>query len=543
MSDPFLPSADKQLYREAQYGMAVLACLIALFVYLAVIRITGKSYDLPQSAQGLPARMDVAQSPTQFPSGDRQFRQGANGYTAGSEPSRNYLSAENSVDVNQPYSQAPSKNAQGLPQFSSDRANSYSTQTGGAIIDRDGVDSNSGVVEPRNNGLGRRAVMPKPEFSKTEFDGVTVKKSERALRIEQAARELEGALSTIETRQQALKDHFASLEVAEPEGAKPQAPSRSNPSGENGFAAPKIAAVDSMDIELQAADASGPAGQNLGAAGVEPIKNRDLASSTMRKRVEVAPKRYLPLPKLEKSPASKFTTIVRGQSPETSAGQNDFRSQAEVGLPNQAPSIQAPRPIPAEPVSVVGNVALENSFEANTVEEISVSPPLPIEVRGPEPMEDAQEFLRVEAGEDDSFYTLAQAAYDDGRYFRALYRFNKDSVASADGIPQGTYITIPPADVLKEKFPHDCPPEDSDNVLRNGRQGTARALSSRIYVTKEGDTLFGIARDRLGQAYRYLEIIEKNKAWLTAEAVGEEVSDLTRLPAGIRLVLPWKSVQ
>ena len=116
-------------------------------------------------------------------------------------------------------------------------------------------------------------------------------------------------------------------------------------------------------------------------------------------------------------------------------------------------------------------------------------------------------------------------------------------MASADGIPQGTYITIPPADVLKEKFPDDCPPEDSDNVLRNGRQGTARALSSRIYVTKEGDTLFGIARDRLGQAYRYLEIIEKNKAWLTAEAVGEEVSDLTRLPAGIRLVLPWKSVQ
>lgn len=549
MSDPFLPSADKQLYREAQYGMAVLACLIALFVYLAVIRITGRNYDIPQSVQGLPASAgrDFAQSPT-------QLAQNSNGYAAGYEPSSKYLSAESSVGVNQPYSQVPSAPLQRFPQFSSDRANSFSTQTAGSIVDRGSVPANSGVIESRNKKLESQrklrnprklesqAMMPNPEFSKTEFVDLSVKKSERALRIEQAARELEGALSTIETRQQALKDHFASLQVTQPSNAESFAPIRSNLASENGFAAPKIATSNTInanapkDDGFQAVSANEPVRQTLEPAGFAPSEseNRDAPSPAMEKAGEAIPKRFLPLPKLDQSLASKPTTIVRGQSPEMPIGQNELRSQAAEGLSNQAPTFQASRPIPAEPVSVIGEVALGNSFE---------SPPLPIEARGPEPMEDALEFPRVKAEGDESFYTLAQAAYDDGRYFRALYRFNKASVASADGIPQGTYISIPPMGVLKEKFPEDCPPEDSENILRNGRQGTARALSSRIYVTKEGDTLFGIARDRLGQAYRYLEIKEKNEAWLTAESIGEEVSDLTRLPAGIRLVLPWKSVQ
>jgi hypothetical protein len=53
------------------------------------------------------------------------------------------------------------------------------------------------------------------------------------------------------------------------------------------------------------------------------------------------------------------------------------------------------------------------------------------------------------------------------------------------------------------------------------------------YTTRSGDTLFDIARDQLGQASRYLELLQRN-----ADRLPSDTGHATRLPEGIKLLLP-----
>ena len=130
----------------------------------------------------------------------------------------------------------------------------------------------------------------------------------------------------------------------------------------------------------------------------------------------------------------------------------------------------------------------------------------------------------VLAGE--SFWLIAQEHYDDGRFFRALYEYNKQRVGSFENLLPGTTLATPPKTELTKLWPELCPgPDDSSPVSTNIRE--------RIYVTQEGDTLFEIARQRLAQASRYLDIQKLNQFRLP-----ESVNHLSPLPAGIQLVLP-----
>ena len=128
----------------------------------------------------------------------------------------------------------------------------------------------------------------------------------------------------------------------------------------------------------------------------------------------------------------------------------------------------------------------------------------------------------------DSFWLIAQRVYGDGRYFNALYEFNRDQVESFNDIPAGTRISTPPVDQLRQRWPDLCPRETfavtTPVETVNDPDG---------YTTEPGDTLFEIARNELGQASRYLEILDLNRDRL-APGTGHE----TALPPGTRIRLP-----
>ena len=124
----------------------------------------------------------------------------------------------------------------------------------------------------------------------------------------------------------------------------------------------------------------------------------------------------------------------------------------------------------------------------------------------------------------DSFWTIAQEQYEDGRYFKALYEFNRSRVDAFDKLKPDDVLEIPELSQLKLLFADLCP------VTENAEMNVA---NSNAYVTQDGDTLFDIARRVTGQASDYLEIIRLNRKELPAD-----VNHLTRLAAGIRLQLP-----
>jgi nucleoid-associated protein YgaU len=136
---------------------------------------------------------------------------------------------------------------------------------------------------------------------------------------------------------------------------------------------------------------------------------------------------------------------------------------------------------------------------------------------------------RVQWG--DSFFSVAQKYYRDGRWFHALYLANKDKVQDFDLLPKGTMLLIPSPERLAERFPKFAVPEPLDKQSLD-------SAANRIYETKANDTLFDISRRKLGQGSRYLEIIKQNESRLPRSIGASEV-----LPANLRLVLPVSSVQ
>ncbi len=145
----------------------------------------------------------------------------------------------------------------------------------------------------------------------------------------------------------------------------------------------------------------------------------------------------------------------------------------------------------------------------------------------------------------DSLWTIALNEYGDGRYFRALHAFNRETFAQSDALTTGTVLNMASIEELKQAWPDLCPADpplaDLSDTVRPATGERApptdelrdAEIDRRFYRTRDGDTLFGIARQRLGQASRYLEIHELNRY-----RVPETANHLTPLGGGIELLLP-----
>jgi hypothetical protein len=131
-------------------------------------------------------------------------------------------------------------------------------------------------------------------------------------------------------------------------------------------------------------------------------------------------------------------------------------------------------------------------------------------------------YPRVLTEERETWWTLAQRVYDDGRLFRELYEFNREQFPDYNLIPAGREVVCPPRELL-ERFPAAAPD-----------LATASSVAqTRRYQTRQGETLFEIARSQLGQASRFAELLQLNRDHLP-----EGAAHLTPLPAGTELILP-----
>jgi nucleoid-associated protein YgaU len=132
----------------------------------------------------------------------------------------------------------------------------------------------------------------------------------------------------------------------------------------------------------------------------------------------------------------------------------------------------------------------------------------------------------------DSLWKIAEKVYGDGRYFKAIGEHNRGRLPHADMLTAGAVLEVPPAGELTQLYPSLCPKQRRSAVVRT-RQATAAPapeVTNGNYIVQEGDTLFDIARYKLGRASRWGEIFELNR-----EVLGE---DFDFLQPGLELKMP-----
>lgn len=132
-----------------------------------------------------------------------------------------------------------------------------------------------------------------------------------------------------------------------------------------------------------------------------------------------------------------------------------------------------------------------------------------------------KEHYTVEAGRQ-TLWEIAQDVYEDGRLFRALYEVNRNEIPNPDEIQVGTNLTVPSLEVLIQNYREHIPVDLLPSTELEA-----------VHVTRQGDTLFDIARQRLGQASRFNELLELNRGRLPLD-----VTHLSPLSAGMQIELP-----
>ena len=126
--------------------------------------------------------------------------------------------------------------------------------------------------------------------------------------------------------------------------------------------------------------------------------------------------------------------------------------------------------------------------------------------------------LRVSPKHSDSYWTLSQEYYGDGKYFDQLARFNSSSEDS-DNLPK---IVLVPSLVELQQL----------NLMQN-QKASSPVIEKGIYLTGQGETLFDIAKERLGSAARYVDLLKLNQGVLPGDCDAQ-----TKLRSGIRLQIP-----
>ncbi|MDA7924502.1 LysM peptidoglycan-binding domain-containing protein [Mariniblastus sp.] len=129
----------------------------------------------------------------------------------------------------------------------------------------------------------------------------------------------------------------------------------------------------------------------------------------------------------------------------------------------------------------------------------------------------------------DTYWSVSEKTYQDGRYFRALFRHNQ-TIHADYKLVSGLELKTPAKDELERRWPEECP------VTSEAKSSTAADVSVETinyHVTSKGETLFEIARQKLNQASRFVELYQLNP-----DSLGENVQPDSPLSSGLKLRLP-----
>lgn len=129
----------------------------------------------------------------------------------------------------------------------------------------------------------------------------------------------------------------------------------------------------------------------------------------------------------------------------------------------------------------------------------------------------------------DTYWSVSVETYDDGRYFRALFRHNQ-SIHADYNLTAGLELKTPAKSELEKLWPNECP------TISEANTSVVNATSVEpiaYHITSKGETLFEIARQKLNQGSRFIELYQLN-----LNSLGEDAHPDSPLPNGIKLILP-----
>ena len=135
----------------------------------------------------------------------------------------------------------------------------------------------------------------------------------------------------------------------------------------------------------------------------------------------------------------------------------------------------------------------------------------------------------------DSWWSIAERAYGDGRLYKPLFAWNR-AIDPRVTLAAGTRLEVPPMNALATAHGALLPPDAAlvasppDAAVLQTSAVAPVASAGHTVVVREGDTLISIAREQLGASSRWRELYEANRATL-----GSSPGPLT---AGTQLVLP-----
>ncbi len=253
----------------------------------------------------------------------------------------------------------------------------------------------------------------------------------------------------------------------------------------------------------------------------------DTSRDAMSRSTPFAPDRLQPVNSL-RQPAAPTPQAVTRRSPEPPEDATDELDDLELPVVELPPELEMPQTdlphtnLPQAELPQVERLASQLQDTQNMVQQASaVESAVDKPIETPRPMQ-------VLVKRDESFWSVAQRVYGDGRYFHALFQANRNRIATFNDLPPGVKLLTPPIEELQERWPELCP-----RVSEDAEPVSTTTAAAGIHTTGEQESLFEIAGERLGQASRYLEIYELNRDLLPANVAPDAV-----LPAGLRLQLP-----
>jgi nucleoid-associated protein YgaU len=133
----------------------------------------------------------------------------------------------------------------------------------------------------------------------------------------------------------------------------------------------------------------------------------------------------------------------------------------------------------------------------------------------------------------DNYWTVSEKVYGTGAFFKALHEHNRADHPKSDRLQVGDVLAVPPVALLHRQYPDLCPKPRHVRATNQAQMVAAsprQRMGAKVYVVEQGDTLFDIARYKLGKASRWAEIYELNR-----DTLGE---DFDYLRPGTELVMP-----
>jgi nucleoid-associated protein YgaU len=510
MSDPFVSNSKSQLLREAQIGLSLVAILLILFVYVAYYRISGQGSRIPSHVHLAPVAQSIwpyAQAPEHASKQAGSLEAVTPGQTTAIErpefdtnpavPAARveaFRLKQGQTAVAVATHVEPEVTIPNPPETASVGPRTRDTippkidKSESSKPKRIASDSVFAVPEKliaHNSEMPKQShVVDDPFVQKSQPVNKTIENFRTNSDQQIGSKVIEQSSPAFNPDNSFLPKSATNMAVADPDMVCPKPIVKSLPA--TGLGTPKIG-TDSIQIN-QLRSVSSPAELDSASRPLETTTDFSTAN-----------------PAVKSDAAGDFRP-----EPSSFGAQASFYEKLSQSVP-EPDLLTSPQKIPGSEPSLETHAKLGSVNES-----VRSSPDRPVQ---PEAI---SAVYQIKPG--DSFWTIAQLRYGDGRFFRALYLYNEKNVISFENLPAGTRIDTPSRLVLNRLWPEHCPALKSQSIANE---------DFSYHVTQDGDTLFGIAAQRLGQASRYLEIQELNSRRLP-----RGVNHLTPLRAGIHVLLP-----